>query len=249
MSTQDFEQNEEAERTFNDKLADKYFAIWDEYPIQRFTTDCEGQALNEAIPPGSRVLVVGSGGGRELPFLLALGCEVVALDVSPEMLRIGQERFPEEDIDWRLGNANELEFGENSFDGVVALGGVVNYLLSLEDFAGQAGWVLSPGGVIVVDSFNSEFVGESPASVTSGRRRTPYPVSRLEEAFLKSGFAEVETVGLRYVVDLLPPSANADPGHPARAGLLKMLEGEAALQGVMPARSAKFLLMTARMPS
>ena len=246
MSNYDIEQTEEAERMFNDKLAAKYFAIWDEYPIQRFTNEREGEALRKAIRPGSQVLVIGSGGGRELPFLLALGCEVIALDLSPEMLRIGQERFPDGKIEWRLGNANKLDFDENSLDGVVALGGVTNYLLSLEGFARECGRILRSDGVIVIDSFNSEFVGESPATTTGGRLRTPYPVDQIERALLQGGFTEVETVGLRYVVDLLPPAANAEPNHPARAGLLKILEGEAALQGVMPARLAKFLLTTAR---
>ena len=249
MSNPSFEKNEEAERIFNDKLAAKYFEIWDEYPIQRFTTEREGQALSEGVPPGSRVLIVGSGGGRELPHLLALNCDIVAIDVSPEMLRIGQERFRDSTVDWRLGNANDLEFSENSFDAIVALGGVVNYLLSLEDFVYEAGRLLRPCGVLVLDSFNSEFIGESKATTSGGRQRTPYSLSRLEKAFLEGGFAKVETVGLRYLVDLLPPAANAEPNHPARAGLLKILEGEAALHGSLPARSAKLLVVTACMPT
>lgn len=249
IDNQSFKKNEEAERIFNDRLAAKYFEIWDEYPIQRFTTEREGQVLSEDVPPGSRVLVVGSGGGRELPYLLALDCDIVAIDVSPEMLRIGQDRFSDSTVEWRLGNANELEFSENSFDAIVALGGVVNYLLNLEDFACEAVRLLRPCGVLILDSFNSEFIGESPAASIGARQRTPYSLSRLENAFLEGGFAKVETVGLRFLVDLLPPAANAERSHPARAGLLKILEGEAALHDLLPARSAKLLLMTARMPS
>lgn len=249
MDLEEYERNEEAERTFNDKLSEKYFAIWDSYPIQQFTSEREGQALRNVAFPGARVLVVGSGGGRELPYLLEFGCEIVALDISPEMLRIGQERFPGVDIDWQVGNANQLEYSEDSFDVMVALGGVVNYLLSVEDFGRSAARILRPGGALVTDSFNSEFVGESPATEVAGRRRTPYSRERIEAAFSDGGFDEVSTVGLRYVVDLLPPAVNAQADHPARPALLTMLEAERALEDTLAADTAKMLLTTARMAS
>ena len=101
----------------------------------------------------------------------------------------------------------------------------------------------------MTDSFNSEFVGESPATEVAGRRRTPYSRERIEAAFSDGGFDEVSTVGLRYVVDRLPPAVNAQADHPARPALMTMLEAERALEDTLAADTAKMLLTTARMAS
>src|SRR5690606_11003766 len=70
------------EKSFNDKLAGRYFDVWDTYPIRRCPTAAECRLLGERIPDRADVLVLGSGGGRELPTLLEEGCAITVVDIS-----------------------------------------------------------------------------------------------------------------------------------------------------------------------
>lgn len=66
------------------------------------------------------VLEIAAGTARNLPHYPA-GVRVTGIELSPEMLAIGQSRAEElgHDADLRLGDAQELEFAEQSFDTVL----------------------------------------------------------------------------------------------------------------------------------
>lgn len=70
---------------------------------------------------GPRVLEVGVGTGRNLPFHPS-GLRVTAIDLSPKMLSHARDRARElgTDIDLREGDVEALEFEDGSFDEVVA---------------------------------------------------------------------------------------------------------------------------------
>lgn len=72
------------------------------------------------LRPGERVLVVGAGTGADLPWIPA-GVEVVAIDLTPAMVERVRRRAAERDrpVDARVGNAQDLEFPDASFDALI----------------------------------------------------------------------------------------------------------------------------------
>ncbi len=74
---------------------------------------------NAQVGEGSRVLDVGCGTGVLIPFYLSRNAaEITALDLSPEMIRLAREKFPQEKIRFICGDADTAEVG-NGFDAIV----------------------------------------------------------------------------------------------------------------------------------
>src|SRR4051812_22810841 len=66
------------------------------------------------------VLEIAVGSGRNLPFYPA-GTSLTAIEFSPEMLELAKRRAAEvgSEVDLRLGDAQDLDFPDESFDTVV----------------------------------------------------------------------------------------------------------------------------------
>jgi ubiquinone/menaquinone biosynthesis C-methylase UbiE/predicted ester cyclase len=96
------------------------------------------------------VLEIAAGTARNLPFY-PKGVRVTGVELSPEMAALGRKRAEElgRPIDLRVGDAESLEFPDESFDTVVCAYG----LCTIPDDAGavrEAKRVLRPGGRIVL---------------------------------------------------------------------------------------------------
>lgn len=236
---------------YNDKLAESYFEIWDTRPIQRYTQTVEQRWMTELVARGDRVLLAGSGGGREIAALLGLAGEVVALDISPEMLRIGRARFGEAAVTWRLGDLHDPPPDLGLFDHIFALGGVYAYLPEPARASRAMAGCLRPGGCLSVCVMNADHPTESAAPVVmkDGRVRQGLNRARLEAMMTRAGLTVTRVEGLRYLVDLLPPSWNRLVGSAEDLDSLeRALALEAELQGRLPVERGKFLWMTGRRP-
>jgi SAM-dependent methyltransferase len=102
---------------------------------------------------GRRALDLACGTGSSTGPLLARGYSVVACDISAEMVRQAQRKFPQHADDFLVADMRALPWlGE--FDLVLCLDDAINYLLSAEDlqatFAGVAD-ALSPTGIFAFD--------------------------------------------------------------------------------------------------
>lgn len=108
-----------------------------------------------AAPSGARVLDVAAGPGNVALAMLARGaCEVVALDLSYNMLATGKRRWDGADLGlrWVNGDAQRLPFPDGSFDAVTISFGLRNVPdpeAALVEFAR----VTRPGGRVVVCEF------------------------------------------------------------------------------------------------
>ncbi len=74
------------------------------------------------IRPGDRVLEVGVGTGLNLP-LYPVGCSIVGVDISTEMLRKARQRVDElrlRNVQLKVMDASNLAFTDDSFDHVIA---------------------------------------------------------------------------------------------------------------------------------
>ena len=105
---------------------------------------------------GKRCLDVGTGTG-EIAFHVArtagAGSTVVGVDITPKMLELAERKEKEMDlpvkIDWRVGDALNLEFEEGSFD-LVTSGYMLRNVTDILQAVSEMHRVLAPGGKVVV---------------------------------------------------------------------------------------------------
>lgn len=109
---------------------------------------------------GKKVLDVGAGTGRLSVSLANAGAEVIALDVSEEMLKVLQKKNPR--IKIAVGEAEDLPFDDNSFD-IVTAAFLIVHLKDLGSFFDEVYRVLKPGGKFLVTNINQK---EPPEVVT-----------------------------------------------------------------------------------
>jgi SAM-dependent methyltransferase len=93
--------------------------------------------------PGLRLLDVACGPGYVAAAAARRGCSVVGIDFSSEMVALAQVRSP--DIEFRIGDAEMLDFEDDSFDAVVMNFGML-HLAHPEDAIDEAFRVLHAGG-------------------------------------------------------------------------------------------------------
>ena len=94
-----------------------------------------------------RVLDVACGTGDMCLLLAKQGCLVTGVDLSEEMLAIAKRKA--ESGEWKVANAEQLPFEDNSFDAVTCAFGVRNFV-HLEQGLNEMLRVLKPGGTMVI---------------------------------------------------------------------------------------------------
>ena len=112
------------------------------------------QILRGRIPPGSRVLDAGCGGGRNIHYLLNAGYDVSAADADPDavsaVMRLAAElnaSLPP--TNFRREPVEAMSFKEGSMDVVISIA-VLHFALSDEQFEAmlESIWrALKPGGM------------------------------------------------------------------------------------------------------
>jgi ubiquinone/menaquinone biosynthesis C-methylase UbiE len=73
-----------------DRLALRYDAVWTNSPAGRLQREAVWRHLDPLIRRGDRVLDIGCGTGEDALHLAQLGAQVLALDISPEMVRVAR---------------------------------------------------------------------------------------------------------------------------------------------------------------
>jgi ubiquinone/menaquinone biosynthesis C-methylase UbiE len=158
------------EREFHDKefsegarrVVDKFYSV---------TRASRGayEAYLASHAAGKRVLEYGCGQGSHAFFLAERGAEVTGIDISGEAIRQSRERAEREgveNVEFRVMNAEELEFEDGSFD-LVCGTGIIHHLALDRAFA-EIARVLGESGSAVF----SEPLGHNPL-INLYRRLTP----------------------------------------------------------------------------
>ncbi len=129
----------------------KPFAPQDRAESLRLLDVFVAAAAHLDVPPGARVLDLGGGPGWVSELLLRLGLRPVTLDLSPSLLRLGQDRLARAGLPSRLvrSDMTALPFADGTFEAAI----VVDALHHVPDVAAalrEARRVLSPGGRLVL---------------------------------------------------------------------------------------------------
>jgi SAM-dependent methyltransferase len=96
-----------------DSLAQSYDAARIGYP-----SDIYNHMVAFGLLPSHKVLDIGCGTGLASGPLIQNGMTVTGIDPSEPMLAHAKRRFP--NAEWLVGTAEQLPFGDNSFDAVIA---------------------------------------------------------------------------------------------------------------------------------
>lgn len=103
---------------FDDKAVD--YDVWYKNKMGKFVDDVETKLAFSMFTPmeGMRVLDVGCGTGNFSIKLAEMGCKVIGIDVSDEMLKIAREKAKETglDIEFHQMDVYDISFNDNEFD-------------------------------------------------------------------------------------------------------------------------------------
>lgn len=99
-----------------------------------------------------KALDVGCGEGRFCRMLQASGIPVIGIDPTQALIRHAQERDPEGD--YRIGQAEKLDFTDDCFDLVVAYLSLID-IPDIEAAIAEMARVLMPGGTLLIANLTS----------------------------------------------------------------------------------------------
>jgi SAM-dependent methyltransferase len=150
-----------------DPIKAKHRAMWALGDYDRVSTEVVaelGTVLVEAaaVRPGDRVLDVAAGSGNASLPAAAVGAQVVATDLTPELLQIGRDRAEQRglDITWQEADAEHLGFADGQFDVTMSSVGVM-FAPFHQPVADELARVTRPGGTIALINWTpTGFIGQ-----------------------------------------------------------------------------------------
>lgn len=144
-----------------EELKARQSVAWGNGPYQRITdtiTDIHELVVERLQPgPGVRWLDLATGTGAVAERAAAAGASVVGVDLAPALIETAQERARERglDIDYRVGDCENLDLEDASFDAVSSTCGVM-FAPDHEAVAGELARVTKPGGRIALANWTPD---------------------------------------------------------------------------------------------
>lgn len=121
--------------------------IWNwESPAGKLRWARRVKMLSRHLRPGMTVLELGCGTGYFTRELARSGADVVAIDVSPELLEIAKANHSAPNVRYEIQNAYALSYPDAVFDSVV--GSSVLHHLEIQEALREVYRVLKPGGTV-----------------------------------------------------------------------------------------------------
>ena len=127
----------------------KVIPVWSAEPYQKFY-----ELIKVHLSEGESVLEIGSGTGAHTEEILNTGVNLMAIDLSPESIKVLKVKFSRfKNLSTQISDMEHLPFADNSFDAVVSAGSLSygdNFIVMNEIYR-----VLKANGkYICIDSLN-----------------------------------------------------------------------------------------------
>jgi SAM-dependent methyltransferase len=138
-----------------EELKQRQSVMWGTGPYQRITetiTDIHDLVIERLAPEsGDRWLDLACGTGAAAERAAAAGADVTGVDLAPVLIETAKERAAELglEIDYRVGDAENLDLADGSFDKVSSTCGIM-FTPNHEATAGELARVTAPGGRIAL---------------------------------------------------------------------------------------------------
>lgn len=194
-------------------MADRDYAdvtrrFYDEHAVQYTETtedmlDLEWlERFAGMLAPGSKVLDIGTAGGRDARWFTARGLVATGIDFSPEMIALAEGRG--DDIEYHVMDVRELTFDEATFDGAWCS----CVLIHLEKSAipralAEIAKVLKPGGLlyILVKGGTAEGFEQDPRYDGAEKYGAYFDREELGMLMGEAGFVEVDSADMDVAPD------------------------------------------------
>jgi Methylase involved in ubiquinone/menaquinone biosynthesis len=186
--------------------------IWNwESPAGKFRWERRVKMLTEFISPDSTLLELGCGTGYFTQEIAKTGANIVAIDISPELLKIAEKNVPFQNVSFKEENAYCMTFDNNQFDYII--GSSVLHHLDIQKAISEIYRVLKDGGIIAFTEPNmmnpqialqknipylKRKLGDSPDETAFFR----WSISKLLK---KQGFKRVEIKTFDFLHPAIPP--------------------------------------------
>ena len=199
-----------------DRLAARYDEVWTNSEAGRLQRDAVWRHLDPLIARGDRILDIGCGTGEDAVHFAGLAGQVLALDVSPEMVRVARGRG----VNARVLPIEGIHMFAIAFDMVLSNFGGLNCIRDLSTLRETLARLVRPRGFLAICLMNRFCLWESMYYSVRGQFKKAvrrwggeattseglslfYPSSKQVRHALLPGFDLVTDVGVGILV---PPS-------------------------------------------
>jgi SAM-dependent methyltransferase len=163
-------------------------AVWQPDADGRRPQDVALEALQQRR--ARRVLEVGCGTGDLAVRIAEAGCELIAVDQSPQMVATAAAKG----VDARQGDVQQLPFDDASFDGAVAAW-MLYHVADLDRGLAELARVLVPGGLLVAITNGDDHLAELYDAVAADKLRSSFSREN-GEAMLERHFVNITRVDM-----------------------------------------------------
>ncbi|MFF0772746.1 class I SAM-dependent methyltransferase [Nonomuraea wenchangensis] len=162
----------------------------DDQPLDRASLEVFAEVVRTSA--GGPVAELGCGPGYVTAYLRKLGLDAFGLDLSPVMIDLAREAYPE--LRFEVGSMDALDLADEELRGIVSWYSVIHVPpQELPAYFREFRRVLAPGGHLLLGFFESEGEPVTPFDhkVTQAYR---WPIDELAALAGAAGFAEVGRV-------------------------------------------------------
>ncbi|MFG2622018.1 class I SAM-dependent methyltransferase [Streptomyces sp. NPDC048507] len=158
------------------------------FPLDRAVLAAFAESVRAAGPGSGPVAELGCGPGAVTAHLRDLGLDVFGVDLSPVMISIAREAYP--DLRFEVGSMDALELADGGLRGIVSWYSVIHAPPGdVPSYFREFRRVLAPGGLLLLAFFESEGGPVTPFDhkVTTAWR---WPADTLADLARDAGFTE-----------------------------------------------------------